>query len=75
MRSGLKFNEPQHRGLLPNLQNGLRELDENEKEGIFWRYSIKHKFLKKCDVRYHNAEGCAPPSEFAVDNLLLAWFR
>jgi hypothetical protein len=73
--SSLSLNDRQHRGFLPNLQDGLQELGDNENEGIFWGCSSRNKPLKQCDVRYHNAEGWVTSSEVVVDDLLTEWFR
>lgn len=69
----LSFNE-QSRGLLPNLQEGLRELDETEKEGAFW-CKLDGTSSTKCDIRYHKAEGWTPSLDIAVDDLILEYFR
>ncbi|KAJ7905035.1 hypothetical protein B0H13DRAFT_1620245 [Mycena leptocephala] len=62
----------QHRGLLPNLQEGLPPLEPGKLTGTFW---LKKPRPLCCDVRYQQAVGWTPPEDVAVPQLMQDWFR
>ncbi|KAJ6504242.1 hypothetical protein C8R47DRAFT_1104811 [Mycena vitilis] len=63
----------QHRGLLPNLQEGLPPLEAGKLEGTFW-LNKKPKVLC-CDVRYEHMEGWTPPEDVPPHQLIREWFQ
>ncbi|KAJ7100601.1 hypothetical protein B0H15DRAFT_816648 [Mycena belliarum] len=62
----------QHRGLLPNLQEGLEPLEPGNLQGTFW---LRLPRVLCCDIRYHRAEGWTPPENVPVAILLRDWFK
>ncbi|KAJ7678233.1 hypothetical protein DFH06DRAFT_1168234 [Mycena polygramma] len=63
----------QHRGLLPNLQEGLPPLEAGKLAGTFW-LNKKPKVLC-CDVRYQQMEGWTPPEDVPLHQLIREWFQ
>ncbi|KAJ6551474.1 hypothetical protein B0H19DRAFT_1157812 [Mycena capillaripes] len=61
----------QHRGLLPNLQEGLPPLVPGMLSGTFWLHKPR---ILCCDVRYEQAEGWTPPKDVPVHILMHEWF-
>ncbi|KAJ7768355.1 hypothetical protein B0H16DRAFT_314715 [Mycena metata] len=61
----------QHRGLLPNLQEGLPPLRPGKLTGTFWLGPPRPLC---CDVRYNKMEGWKPPREVSVLELMQDWF-
>ncbi|KAJ7040791.1 hypothetical protein C8F04DRAFT_919301, partial [Mycena alexandri] len=61
----------QHRGLLPNLQEGLPPLQPGKLAGTFWLGPPRPAC---CDVRYNKMEGWKPPREVTVLELMQDWF-
>ncbi|KAJ7740938.1 hypothetical protein DFH07DRAFT_61880 [Mycena maculata] len=62
----------QHRGLLPNLQEGLPPLRDGQIEGTFW---LRHPSVLRCDVRYNEARDWTPPEQVPVHQLIHDWFK
>ncbi|KAJ7254667.1 hypothetical protein B0H12DRAFT_1114727 [Mycena haematopus] len=62
----------QHRGLLPNLQEGLPPLEPGKLKGTFW---LRKPKIMCCDVRYNMAEGWIPPEDVPVHQLIQDWFN
>ncbi|PBK71449.1 hypothetical protein ARMSODRAFT_1083602 [Armillaria solidipes] len=55
--------------LLPNLQEGVTPLSEENQDGLFWFKG------KPCNTKFNMAEGWVPPEQKTVNEAMLAWFR
>ncbi|KAK0444215.1 uncharacterized protein EV420DRAFT_1007345 [Desarmillaria tabescens] len=55
--------------LLPNLQEGVPPLSEENQDGLFWFKG------KPCNTKFNMAEGWVPPEQRTVEEAMLAWFR
>ncbi|KAG7440441.1 uncharacterized protein BT62DRAFT_583201 [Guyanagaster necrorhizus] len=55
--------------LLPNLQDRVLPLSEENQDGLFWFKG------KPCNTKFNMAEGWVPPEERSVEEAMLAWFR